>query len=75
MVMEELDIYRGFYILYRVCGDSLSISPQHVEEIRCGELYQIIRNRSVMDSLAEIFYLAVYDANKKECRDFWCWIE
>lgn len=41
------------------------------EEIKClSELHRYVRDKDVMNSLAEMFFKAVYDSDKKECRNF-----
>jgi len=50
----------------------VSTQIQRSEEgIRCvSELHNFVRNREIMNALAETFFIAVYDKDEKKCRNF-----
>jgi len=50
----------------------VSVQIQQPEkEIKCvSELHSFVRNREIMNALADMFFTAVYDKDEKECRNF-----
>jgi len=50
----------------------VSVQVQQPEkEVKCiSELHSFVKNREIMNALAEMFFMAVYDKDEKKCRNF-----